>query len=204
MSASPSSSAAASSALPSESTQVSSAPSLSTVPSATLSPSESATAAPTASPTATTSMPSATATPTAAPSVSSAPNVSGAGSLQYSVSVTDNGVDQGHYTYYGKNIGTSSFAMRIDFFDTDGTQSSYIINTQQQKVWVYSDSTWEDLSIAYAAQYATWDQAWQGYVTALGAWNGIGDYSYSANGVTVQIYDISVNPNLPDSLFTPS
>ncbi len=140
-------------------------------------------------------------TPT--PSVTGA-DIAGASSLQYSVEATSGGVSQGSYTYYGKNAGTDNFMMRIDYTDGSGDQGSFIINSAQQKAWSYSDGEWTDVSIAFSMQYDTWNTLWEGYVNALGAWTGLGDYTYSAGGDSVRIYGVSVNPSLPDSLFTPS
>jgi hypothetical protein len=137
------------------------------------------------------------------PSVTGA-DIAGASSLQYSVAVTSGGVSQGSYTYYGKNAGTANFMMRIDYTDGSGEQGSFIINAAQQKAWSYSDGDWTDVSVAYTMQYDTWNTLWQGYVGALGAWTGIGDYTYSAGGDSVRIYGVSVNPSLPDSLFAPT
>jgi hypothetical protein len=152
-------------------------------------------------------------TPTPTPGTSSTPvpsssvtgaDIAGASSLQYSVAVTSGGVSQGSYTYYGKNAGTADFMMRIDYTDSSGTQGAFIINSAQQKAWSYSDGTWTDVSAAYTMQYDTWNTLWQGYVNYLGEWTGLGDYTYSAGGDSVTISGISVNPSLPDSLFTPS
>lgn len=153
-----------------------------------------------------------TPTPTPAPGTTSTPapssitgaNIAGATSLQYTVAVTSGGVSQGSYTYYGKNAGTANFMMRIDYTDGSGAQGAFIINSAQQKAWSYSDGTWTDVSAAYTTQYNTWNTLWQGYVNSLGAWTGLGDYTYSSGGDSVTFSGISVNPSLPDSLFTPS
>jgi hypothetical protein len=137
------------------------------------------------------------------PSVTGA-DIAGANSLQYSVAVTSDGVSQGSYTYYGKNAGTANFMMRIDYTDGSGAQGAFIINGAQQKAWSLSDGEWTDVSAAYTLQYDTWNTLWQGYVNALGAWTGLGDYTYSAGGDSVRIYGVSVNPSLPDSLFAPT
>jgi hypothetical protein len=144
-----------------------------------------------------------TTTPAPTSSVTGA-DIAGASNLQYSVDVTSGGVSQGSYTYYGKNAGTMNFMMRVDYTDDTGAQGSFIINSAQQKAWSYSDGVWTDISEAYSVQYDTWNTLWQGYIGNLGAWNGIGDYTYSSGGDSVRFYGISVNPSLPDSLFTPS
>ena len=145
----------------------------------------------------------ATSTPAPSSSVTGA-DIAGASSLQYTVSVTSGGVSEGSYTYYGKNAGTANFMMRIDYTDGSGTQGGFIINSAQQKAWSYSDGEWTDVSEVYAMQYDTWNTLWQGYVGSLSAWTGLGDYTYSAGGDSVTFSGVSVNPSLPDSLFTPS
>jgi hypothetical protein len=144
-----------------------------------------------------------TSTPAPSSSVTGA-DIAGASSLQYTVSVTSGGVSQGSYTYYGKNAGTANFMMRIDFTDSTGTKGGFIINSAQQKAWSYSDGSWTDVSAAYTTQYNTWNTLWQGYANSLRAWTGSGGYTYSSGGDSVTFSGISVNPSLPDSLFTPS
>jgi hypothetical protein len=180
-------------------------------PAPTESPSPTATSTASTAPTATaseTTLPSPSSSPaeTAQPTATvapSAPNIAGASSLRYSVSLTENGVVQGSYTYMGKNAGTNSFMMRIEVTSTDGN-AIYIFNGAQQKAWTYSDGQWTDISELYTVQFGVWNNLWQGYVNGLSAWNGVGDYSYSSGGSTVRIYDISVNPTLEDSLFVHS
>jgi hypothetical protein len=162
-------------------------PSDSTTPTAT--PTE------TASPSSADSSPDATNTPT-----TSSTDVAGASSLKYTVSLTENGVLQGTYTFQGKNAGTDNFMMRIDYTDNDGA-TTFIFNGAQHKAWTFSGDEWVDISDYYDLQFQTWDSLWQGYSTNLAAWTGLGDYSYSSDGNTVRIYDIAVNPTLDDSLF---
>jgi hypothetical protein len=154
--------------------------------------------------------PSTSALPTVAPSsapttgtsASAAPNVAGASSLQFSVSLSADtaGALRGNYTYYGKNAGTSSFMMRIDY-TIYSTPSTIILNGAQQKAWSYSDGKWTDISASYNSYNGVWNPLWQGYVAVLASWNGIGDYSYTVGAATIRIYDINVNPVLADSLF---
>lgn len=142
-------------------------------------------------------------TPTSTPSPTTTPGVAGASSLKYSVSLTENGVVQGTYTYWGKNAGTDDFSMRIEFTDSDG-DTIYIFNGVQDKAWTYAGGEWVDISDYYASQSDIWNNLWVGYTNSLAAWSGTGDYSYTQNGSTVRIYDISVNPALEDALFTHS
>lgn len=150
--------------------------------------------------------------PTATPSSSATPsgtsptatptevNVGDASSLKYSVSLTENGVLQGSYTYQGKNAGTANFMIRIDASDSDG-DTTFIFNGAQHKAWTYAGGEWTDISDFYDMQFQIWDGLWSAYTTNLSAWTGAGDYTYSDGTSTVRIYDIAVNPSLPDSLF---
>lgn len=130
-------------------------------------------------------------------------DVAGASSLQFSVSVTQTGVGQEVATYMVKNAGTSGMMMRIDMTDVSGENFIYIINGVQEKVWVYSEGEWTDLSVAYSTYWDTWNSAWEGYRTSLADWTGVGDWSYTTPDGEVSIYDIDVNPSLADSLFEP-
>jgi hypothetical protein len=133
--------------------------------------------------------------PTTGPSTST---VADASSLQYSVNLSADTPSalRGTYTYYGKNVGTSSFMLLIEFTDLSNYQTIIILNGDQQKSWEYSSGQWSEIQA-----YGTYHAVWQGYVGVLASWNGIGDYSYTLGRATVRIYDISVNPVLADSLF---
>ena len=126
---------------------------------------------------------------------------SAASSLKYSVSITENGADVGTYTFWGKNAGTNDFSMRIEYTDSEGS-GTYIFNGAQMKAWFEADGEWTDISDYYSMQWDVWNNVWSSYTTSLTAWTGNGEWSYSADGNTVRIYDISVNPILDDALFT--
>jgi hypothetical protein len=138
------------------------------------------------------------ATPTPTPT---APDVEGATSLQFSVDVTSGDTS---YTniYMAKNIGTSDMMIRIEM--SNGYNAIDIVNAAEQKVWEYTDGQWTDLSDAFSDQWASWSSTWSGYKNTLADWTGTGEWTYTENGSTVRIYDISVNPTLADSLFQPS
>ena len=91
--------------------------------------------------------------------------------------------------------------MRIEM-QASGESFIYIINGAQEKVWIYSGDEWIDFSQAYPDYWETWNSAWQGYHDSLLDWTGVGDWTYTTpNGDSVRIYDITINPSLPDSLF---
>jgi hypothetical protein len=130
--------------------------------------------------------------------------VSSASSLQYTVSVTNSsGGSEGTWTYYAKNIGTSSLLMRIEY-TTAGTDYIYVVNGVQQKVWVALNGFWVDESSTYNSQLNTWNNAFNGWVVFLKNYVGSsGSYTYhESNGQTVEFTNIAVNPSLSDSLFT--
>jgi hypothetical protein len=105
------------------------------------------------------------------------------------------------YTYMIKNIETSGLMMRIEMEMSD-ENFIYIINGVQEKVWIYSGTGWMDFSDAYTSYWDTWESTWEGYRTNLLEWQGVGDWTYTTpNGDSVRIYEITVNPSLPDSLF---
>jgi hypothetical protein len=143
-----------------------------------------------------------TATPTAtATSSSTGSNIASASSLQYTVSLTNSstGASLGSWTYYAKDYGTANFKMRIEFTDSSGS-SVYIINGVLKEAWIEVDGQWTDLSSAYSSYYDSWSTLNTEYVNNLATWTG-GDWTYSAGGETIRIYNISVNPSLADSLF---
>lgn len=146
--------------------------------------------------------PTPTNSPTTSPTTGTT-GVAGATSLKYSVTLTQNGTTTATYTYSGKNLGTDNMMIRVDFQDDSGT-GIFIFNAAQKQAWTYSNNQWTDISAYFDTQYNVWKNAWTGYVNGLAAWAGTGDYTYSAEGNTVRIYDIQVNPTLDDSLFTHS
>jgi len=176
---------------------------LATRPSSTSNPTPTPTGTATPTPTGTgaTPTPIGTATPTPTPSGGGA-NVAGASSLQYTVSVTNSsGASLGTWTYYAKNAGTSNLMIRIEFADPSDGNFVYIINGALQQAWMESGGEWTDLSSAFASQWSSWNSTFTGYQNQLAGWAGVGDYTYTAGGDTIRIYDVAVNPSLADSLF---
>ena len=147
--------------------------------------------------------PTTTPSGTTDPTTSTPTSVADATSLKYSVSLTENGVETASYTYWGKNAGTENFAMRIEYTD-ESDDGILIFNSETNEAWTYSGGEWVDISSYFDSQFDMWENLWTGYVNSLESWAGTGEYTYSADGNTVRIYDISVNPTLEDSLFTHS
>jgi hypothetical protein len=81
---------------------------------------------------------------------------------------------------------------------------SYILDTGQEKSWNNTNNG-AYASSNFTADWAFWGTSWTNFVTNLKNWSGTGDYSYtSSNGNPITIYNIEVNPKLPDSLFQTS
>lgn len=130
------------------------------------------------------------------------PNVAGASSLQFDVIATVEGVQE-KYTFMAKNIGTPNLMMRIDQTDAQGSVFKYILNSAEQKLWVYYEGQWVEMSTQFSEYWETWKTAFDGYKSSLEEWSGTGDYEYTDNGNTFKITNIHLNPALPDSLFQP-
>jgi hypothetical protein len=128
-----------------------------------------------------------------------------ASSLKFSMSST--GTSESYaYTLEAKNIGTQDMMLRVEGTLPGVSQNViYIINGVQQKAWMYSNGQWIDISSTYSDQWSTWTSLFNRYVSDLSNWSGEGDYSYTnpSTGETLRIYDIQVNPQLPDSAFAP-
>jgi hypothetical protein len=129
-----------------------------------------------------------------------------ASSLQFSATYTVGGSEQYTQTWSAKNIGTSNMMMRIEFAVPGQSSMVYIVNGVQRKAWVYSSGEW--IAQDFDAQWINWDDTWQGFQGSLEGWAGVGDMTYNIpndpNGGTIRLHDISVNPNLSDSLFQQS
>jgi len=153
-----------------------------------------------------TPVPGITASPgSGTPSPSQTNPIGGANSIQFSTSYTTGTQTVYAYTYSAKNLGTPNMMMRIDgTFSGESSNMIYIINGVQQKSWVFSDGEWTDMSQMFQSQYESWNSTWQGYAADLAEWAGTGEYTYTYPGTTetLRIYNISVNPQLSDSLFT--
>jgi hypothetical protein len=133
-------------------------------------------------------------------------SVANANSLQFIANATSSGTTS-TLKFAGENLQTSNYTLRIDY---PAGNTSFILNYGQQKSWQSLDNgkIWT-LDSSFTTDNSTWGERWTGEVTALENWNGTGDtytYTTTSGGVTtnVTIYDISVNPSLPESLFSPS
>ena len=164
------------------------------------------TGTPTPSPGTPTPSPGTTVSPGAVtPSPSPADSIGTADSIQFSATHTSEETPPEtlyEYTWSAKNIGTPTMMIRIEGTFSD-QNIIYIVNGAQQKAWMHTSGMWLDLSHEFHNEFDTWDEAWQEYEANLQDWAGTGDCTYTTPVGTTRIYDITVNPELPDSLFQP-
>jgi hypothetical protein len=135
------------------------------------------------------------------PTPTPAPGIEDATSLQYSVEITG-GESAGTYKYIAKNIGTDDMMIRVEIPMEGMDDLVYIVNGAQQKAWANEGTGWVDLSDSFSDQWDAWKATWDGYTGNLADWtSGEKTYTDPADGSTVRIFDIVVNPSLEDSLF---
>jgi hypothetical protein len=135
------------------------------------------------------------------PTPSPTPTTNGvatASTLTYSANVTNAGQTT-EYKWSGKDIHGNNIVIRTDF-----DVYSYILDSSQQKSWSSADSSATWTAGVYADDWPFWHDQWSQNVDALVShWSGSGDYTYTDTlGETVTLFNIVVNPTIPDSTFT--
>ena len=139
----------------------------------------------------------ATPTPTPVPTVS----VADATSLSFSANVTVSGATT-TYEWQGVNIHSAP-TIRADF-----PGYSYVLNSTAEKSWSSTDNgaTWT--AGTFTDDWPFWGNQWSVYVDELtpGHWDGTSaTYSFTdAQGEGVVLFNIVVNPTIPDSTFATS
>jgi hypothetical protein len=127
-----------------------------------------------------------------------------ANSLQFEVEITNQETIT-RYKLTGKNLRAEDMKIQIEFLDVDSDNIYYILNPGEQEVWTKTDNTWKDLSDDFGAQWDLWGNTWINYVNNLQNWTGTGEYTYDRpNSDFIRIYNISVDPDISDSLFQPN
>jgi hypothetical protein len=149
-----------------------------------------------------------TPTPTPTP----VPTVVGTNTLQFNVNETTNGVLVTYQyafkdlTWDGTNVNMTNAVVRLDIPGGSFGNYSYIFNAAELKSWSSGDNgvTWTQGD--FAVDWPQWSPLINDYLTHLVNWNGSDlTYSYTAtSGISNVIYDISLNPTLPASLFATS
>lgn len=131
-------------------------------------------------------------------------NIETASSLDFKLDYTAPETGTITYRERARNLGTANADLRVDF-SMEGTEWTYIISGSQQEGWIGMDGQWMSLSdMGY-----NFDDVWQDYYgsfenywSELYGWTG-GEHEWSYGDYSWRIYDIQVNPNLPDSVFQP-
>jgi len=132
-------------------------------------------------------------TPTPTPTQS----VADAATLQFSANVTSQGQTT-EYKWYGKNL-QSDITIRVDV-----STYSYILDEVQQKSWMSIDSGTTWTASDFTADWAGWGAQWTEYVDKLSNWTS-GEYSYTNSAEeSIVLFNIAVNPTIPDSTFATS
>jgi hypothetical protein len=134
-------------------------------------------------------------TPTPTPK----PNVADATSLQFSANVTSQGQTT-EYTWYGTNLNSANEKLRVNF-----VTYAYILDASKEKSWMSTDSgaTWT--AGTFATDWNSWGTQWTAYASKLATWSGTGDVSYTNTaGEAIILFNIVVNPAIPDSTFATS
>ena len=134
--------------------------------------------------------------------VDDVPDVAAATSIRLCVERTND--EKAEYTYVAKDIGTGDFKSRIDG-QAEGLEVRIIINGELGQAWIFQNGEWVMIPDE------PWDDYWGAalaeldlYISELHGWTG-GDciFTHPEHGYQVKIYDVEVNPDLPDTLFEP-
>ena len=132
-------------------------------------------------------------------------NIADASSLQFTVNDTSQGTTT-PYQFTGINMGTANLTIRVDLpsCNPGGANYTYVFNSGTQSAWnKTSDAAW--MTDNFNNAWPLWGNMWSGYVSKLDAWNSTATYSYTAsNGDAIIIFDIHVNPTIPNSTFQTS
>jgi hypothetical protein len=137
-----------------------------------------------------------TTNPTATPNPTV--TVGDASTLTFSANVTTSGQTI-TYTWAGKDIHSMP-VIRVDFMGY-----SYLLDSGKEKAWSSTDNgaTWT--ADNFATQWASWSQQWSSNVDELtpGHWSGSGDYTFTdlTTGGTITLFNIVINPTIPESTF---
>lgn len=139
--------------------------------------------------------PTPTPTPTSAPGIA----VGDATSLTFNANVTISGATT-EYKWYGKNLHSTNETLRVDF-----ANYVYILDAGQQKSWSSTDSGAKFTAGVFNDDWVAWGPQWSTNVDNLTHWTSGDTYTFvDATGATVLIFNVAVNPTIPDSTFAVS
>lgn len=107
------------------------------------------------------------------------------------------------YRFRARNLGTANADLRMDV--SNEMDFSYILSGSQQEGWFGTDSQWtsfSDLGYNFDDYWQDFYGDFENYWVELYDWTGE-DWEWSWDSYSYRIYDIQVNPSLPDSVFQP-
>ena len=141
--------------------------------------------------------PAVSPTPTA-----TATSVVGAANLQFFLNETSTNGALLTYEFYAKNVNSSNLMLRVNL-PNPSANYSFIMDNSTQKSYVSTDNgaTWQNSD--FTADWSHLGEVFNEGVNQLVHWNGKDQtVTFTAsNGATDIIYNITVDPTLPDSLF---
>ena len=123
-------------------------------------------------------------------------------SLDFWVDSTYDG--QATTRYRARNIGTPNMDLRMDYTVAEMTMSCILSGSQQQG-WINYGTEWgsfSDLGMNFSEMWSQYYGGFTSYIGFLSGWTS-GERLVTYGGVTYRIYDIQVNPTLPDDVFQP-
>jgi hypothetical protein len=122
-----------------------------------------------------------------------------ASTLTFNANITAQGTTL-EQRWAARDIKHENKTFRVEILD-HGSEKFYVLNAGQQKSWSSTDGvTW--VSSDFAADWATFNPEWEDYFANLINWRGSGNYSITNSAEQdVLLFDISVNPAIPDSTF---
>ena len=125
--------------------------------------------------------------------------IAGATSLSFKVDKTEVGQAITE-TWKAKNIGSANFKLRFERTSMGQLQFKCIVDAGEEKAWTWYPYTgWEEVS--FQSYLIMHKMRFEEYKERLSGWTG-GEWQYTDPDIgAVRIYDIVVNPDLPDSLF---
>jgi hypothetical protein len=117
--------------------------------------------------------------------------VADATSLQFTIED-----ETGTYKYSAKNMDTDTL-LRMEYLDEE-YGFIIILDNGEEKAWSTMSGEWAEEN--YETTYNDWNPVWEDYLECLADWTE-GDGEWTSEDETVKISDITVNPELDDSLF---
>jgi hypothetical protein len=115
-------------------------------------------------------------------------------SIKFNVDATTSYATTYTTTVSAKNIGQNNLLL---LWENPYIQSKTVVDFNQQTVWENIIGHWTEYPSAFNNISSTWSQMWN----QLQGRNGTEVTYIDNNNTTIRLYNIQINPSLPDSLF---